>query len=750
MQTMHRWMATTALAGMVAGSMALSGCGGGSGGAGSPTAGPATPNVPADGAGGGSGNPTATGFCADLTVDFAGAPSARATDLPGSLKFLVKDGDSRLSLFSQVGLAARSPGIQSSPVIPRGQGFTTIHGNLINSDQVDLTIPGHLALQWTVEPNLYQPEGVTAGDAGYYGTHVFPVTGTDIDFSMIALHKTSGARRWVVRPGQIGQGGTPLVLNDPATGGKQVFSGGLRGVFALDEDGKVSWCTNTGLGVDAEATSDFDTHIKKRLWGINYHRPTDSVIAVYGDGTVLAFARENGTLRARTRIDGDPSVDNSGLNLPEPILAGAETAMRKQFIPEGAQLPEDARVFDTIISVALGGDMVVSNYYATDPDSDRIWIAATLPDRADGEEDGVARFGALHALTLTGAGDDYRFANDCSIPFEGGSASTPALLPGGERIYTSDNEGHALAFNQRCELIWSVDVGDQILGSLAVSPYDHQVYAATGSGVFQIIDRGTTGELGWSARLDDIFQGGPLLLPVLETVTGALGSLGLSVPAQLQASNIEIAAISENALVLMAGLGVQMDPERSEVFAPLVMSLTAVDRLNGEILHSTPAREESIAVIGVDDDGAVTIGNSPLRRAGLVGATEVLGDGLLGKALAGLIPPLTGGVSKYAPAGHHDLAARDAVCYAARKVLAWEVNRDKVDYAWSRAPESTAYAALSGQGRAMLGRALAEGALTSEDYSALMFAVADADERLRAADYRGAHARLSDACQRLQ
>ncbi len=689
-------------------------------------------------------------FCSEMVVDFSESPRQRITGLPGKLQHLVKNQvETALSQFSQVNLASRSPAIQESGIIPRGEGFATIHGNVINNDQVDLVIPGNLELEWTVEDNLYQPEGVTSGDVGYYGTHVFPVSGTDIDFSMIALDKNSGARNWVVRPGQIGQGGTPMILNNPETGGKTVYSGGLRGVFALDERGNVSWCTNTGLGIDAEATSDFNTHIKKRLWGMNYHQPTDSLIAVYGDGTVIAFARETGEIRAQTRIDGDPSVDDTGLNLPAPILEGAEKAIRKQFVPEGAQIPDDARIFNTIIAVALGGDMVVSNYYATDPDSDRIWVAATLPDAADGVEDGVARFGALHALNLNKEGENYAFSKGCSVPFEGGSASTPAVLPGGKRIYTSDKDGNALAFNHNCELIWSVNVGDQILGSLAVSPYDNYVYAATGSGVFQIIDKGNSGELGWSADLDDIFHSGPLLLTPLQVVSNALKSLGVDVPVEVQASNIEISTISENALVLIAGMGLQMDPDRSEVFAPLVMSVTSIDRMTGSVISSTPAREESIAVIGVDGDGSVVIGNSPLRRGALVGVTEIIGDGLIGKALADIIPPLSGGVTKYSPSNNIDIAARDAICFAARKVLVWEVNQSKVSYGWFESPESTAFSALIKQGRSFLSRALQGGQISNTDYSYALFALADAEENIAVKDYRSAHSGLMDACQQL-
>jgi hypothetical protein len=171
--------------------------------------------------------------------------------------------------------------------------------------------------------------------------------------------------------------------------------------------------------------------------------------------------------------------------------------------------------------------------------------------------------------------------------------------------------------------------------------------------------------------------------------------------------------------------------------------------MTGEVINSTPAREESIAVIGIDNDGSVVIGNSPLRRGAVVGVTEILGNGLLGEALADLLPPLTGGVTKYAPSSRFDLAARDAVCYAARKVLAWEVGRDSAGYTWLDSPEASSYQALTGQAVEMLGLARAVGEISSDTYAGVSYLISDARESALTGDFRAAHSVLREACQQL-
>lgn len=718
----------------------FSGCGGGSGS--SPEEEAALVNTPAVESDSESAAPQG-GFCADVTVAFQNNGPDIERELPGLSSRLVQSNTTTdLSGYSQINLADRSEAFQNSDVIIKGAGFTGIHGNLINTDQVDLAFPAVFSHQWTAENNIYQPEGVSSGDRGLYGTHVFPFPESDTDYVMFSLDPGSGQRRWVVQPGQVGQGGTPLVLNNPRAGKKIVYSGGLEGIFAVDEAGELLWCTNTGREFEGGYPANTEVHANSRLWGLNYHLETDSLIAVFGNGEILALDRDTGKRVASYQIEGAPSVDNTGLDLPGPLLNAAERAMRAQFLPPDAELPEDERIFDAVVSVVLGGGVIVSNYFATDPNSDRLWVAATMPDEFDGNLDGAAEFGALYSISLSRDSDGLDFNVNCRVPFAGGSASTPTVSPGGDRVYTSDNEGNALAFDDNCELIWSVDVGDQILGSLALSQYDNQLYASTGAGVFQIIDRGTFGELGWTANIDEAFSGGNLITSTVGLIANALRSLGLAPPAEPRVSNIEISSIGENAIVLMAGLGFQLDPERSEVSAPLALSTVTIDRQTGEFINGTPAREESIAVISVGNDGSILIGNSPLRRVAVVGLKELLG----GFEEDFLIPPLSGGVSKYAVSERAQQTARDALCYASRKLSVWTLNSNSVSYTWPDSPESIGFSSLMKQGDTYLRMARERGELTFERFASISSELLEANQLIADRSFDHADSTMKNAC----
>jgi len=51
--------------------------------------------------------------------------------------------------------------------------------------------------------------------------------------------------------------------------------------------------------------------------------------------------------------------------------------------------------FETIMNVIYGGGACVSNYFAVDPNTNKIYIAATASDAEDGHIDGKSSDGAL-------------------------------------------------------------------------------------------------------------------------------------------------------------------------------------------------------------------------------------------------------------------------------------------------------------------------------------------------------------------
>ena len=105
-----------------------------------------------------------------------------------------------------------------------------------------------------------------------------------------------------------------------------------------------------------------------------------------------------------------------------------------------------------------------------------------------------------------------------------------------------------------------------------------------------------------------------------------------------------------------------------------------------------PGVEESIGFTGINHDGGIVVGHSPVRR--------LAARGILGDAVA----EITGGIARYVPA-NKKLLARDAVCMAAR----YEQRRSTYDRqahptAWDW--DSRQIAVLERQAAHALGRTL--------------------------------------------
>ena len=77
--------------------------------------------------------------------------------------------------------------------------------------------------------------------------------------------------------------------------------------------------------------------------------------------------------------------------------------------------------------------------------------------------DGMSRVARLGVEMLEGGHDGLDVVEACNIFYPGGSASTPALRQDGSRVYFGDNEGKLLAVDAECQLLWSLDIGSQIV-----------------------------------------------------------------------------------------------------------------------------------------------------------------------------------------------------------------------------------------------------------------------------------------------
>lgn len=413
-----------------------------------------------------------------------------------------------------------------------------------------------------------------------------------------------------------------LVLNDPDTPGEQlVYHGTYTTSMALRPDGSVLWQVPTGLQLPARAPGERDyTH----AWGMNYLPQADAVLSVTMDGYVVAHDRRRGRalLQRPFRLPGAPAPVVR--RPPWWISAPANRATDAAF----GRTIDDLGLFTAITDVIFGNGFMIANFDAVDPNTGRIYIAATAPDAPDardGASDGVSRDGAVYLLELHAAAagwHELRMVRD--FPFEGGTGSTPTVSPNSDRVMVSDENGNVIALDAELNELWRVNVGAQVAASIAVSSDNAELYAVTQHDVIKLIDRGDRAEIAWRARLDAYpgFANFNALTPTI-TANGIAISVGAG------------RSIGANHLMHRVGVG-------------------RLDRETGALRSFAEGREESIAVTSLGPDGGYYLANSPVRRA--------VTRGLFGDRL----PPLVGGIQRFRPV-RLDLVVRDAACAGAAR-----------------------------------------------------------------------------------
>jgi hypothetical protein len=342
---------------------------------------------------------------------------------------------------------------------------------------------------------------------------------------------------------------------------------------------------------------------------------------------LFAFSRKTGELIAPIgQIPGAPAISGNGTKIPDFVLNKVDPLMDKAF----GKTDEGLSLFSAAVNYIYGGGGVVTNFFSIDPDTSRIYMAATAPDADDGTEDGSSELGAIYALDLVDDGSgglEFQVLN--SKTFQGGTGSTPALSADGHRLYVSDNEGHVIALDSELGEVWRVDVGEPLVGSITVSPDNNELYAVTASDVIQLIDNGESGSRAWTAEL-----------------TGFDGYANVDVQA-----NALTATATANGVVIMIGGGKSLLGKT----LMLHMGMGLLDRETGNLRYFTEGREDSLAMSVVAADGSIYVAHSPLRRA-------------VGKAIyPELTQDVTGGIARFKPI-RLDLLARDAICAAEARV----------------------------------------------------------------------------------
>jgi hypothetical protein len=579
----------------------------------------------------------------------------------------------------------------------RRNAWRTLHSDERNSDEVEVAYAPRFRAGWVAEADSWNPTGPVFDSAGNL---YFAPFQSHQGVAMLSLDARTGARRWAIpAPPGTPVGGAPLVLQDPDTPGAEIlYQARHDRALAVRTDGTVVWDVATGL----------PGPITGGGFGANYHPAADAIIGLTRDGYLYALDRRSGAplLAAPFQLPGEPAPPGPPSTTPPAVVACAQTQL-EQFLDLGGT------PISLVIDVLLGNGVEVANYFSVDAASGRLWVAATAPDAEDGATDGVSQLGALYGLDLVpNGGGGWQIVEACHRSFTGGSASTPALSPDGGRIYVGDNVGTLMALDRDCGLVWSVALGSQITGSIGVASDNGEVYASTGGSIFQVIDHGSSGSVGWSADLASLY----------------------TLPAGQIVANQTIVGIGANAVSFQAGAALPLGSNRLTV----ATGVGLLDRLTGRVRSFSPGLEESVAVMSTGPDGALYMGHSPLRR-------------LFAYCLADLaILPLTieppiGGIRKWEPL-RLDYLLRDAVCAAADRIANAAAHR--------RACPDSAVAdiaqarVLVSQGRAAAATAVADGDLPASEQMRLDRRLARVDRRL--ADGRFPVRLLTSTCRRAE
>jgi outer membrane protein assembly factor BamB len=576
--------------------------------------------------------------------------------------------------------------------VPLPDTFHTMHGGLGNTDEVDTAAAPMFAFDWVAEEELYVPEGPTFDREGNL---YFSPTHNAAGLTLVSLDAETGARRWAIE-WPFG-GGAPLVLDDPEDPGKQViYHCSYDKAWAVKTDGDVVWEVETGLEVPPVAAS---ARTSTHCWGMNYHPQADAVTALTMDAKVYVLDRRTGRplLSEPFQLPGAPTPPARQLP-PERLLGFVDSEMESAFGPTRS----GAGRLSQMVDVLFGDGFQVSNYYAIDSNTGRLFIAATAPDAEDGKADGFSELGAIYGLDLvrreSGA---WELEVGAYQTIQGGTGSTPSVKLDGSRVVVSDSSNHLIVLDAELKELWRLDVGEQIAASVSVSSDNDELYVVTGGPILKVVDHGSYGEIAWRATLDAYPE------------TGGIINF-----------NTTTATITPNGIAIGLAGGYRVGGRE----LPFKVGAGLLDRDTGELRYFAEGREESIAVSCIGPDGAFYFANSPVRRA----ITRAL--------LPGRVPSLVGGISRYKPV-RHDLVVRDASCAAAAELSnAMELPGS----AESSVPRLRVLVAQAGEA---LRRAPEEGVLPMDDRDRMAASLAQAEARLAVASWEQARLSLQRVCE---
>ncbi len=501
-----------------------------------------------------------------------------------------------------------------NPVIPDLTTSNSMHYGINNNAQLMIATAPKQTLAWVAEETFYIPEGPTLDKEG--NIYFSPYRAKE-DVSLVALDGETGERRWVIPAhGDTNGSGAILILNDVNTNSQVIYHSTYSDAYALKTNGEIIWQAKTGFKFAGTGTNP-------HTWGVNYLPGIDAVSVLSEDGKLSLFARKTGQqlLSQVLNLPGSPaSMDY--VDRPSDFISDrADKAGEKVF----GKAPQGQGLFSTISMVIFGGGKEVTNFYGSDPMSNRLYIAATAPDEVDGVKDNISKLGAIYAYDFVQHSDGTVTTTIAArYDFDGGTGSTPTISNDGKYIFASDENGNLITLDNKLNELWRVNVGSQIAASISASADNNELYAVTALNIHKVINHGDHGEIVWTTSFD-MYPG----FNTINALTAAITANGVAVSLGATPK-----FVGDMPLMITNGFGL-------------------LDKNTGEVISFVEGYEESIAATMIAPDGGFVIGSSPTRR--LV-AKGIFGD---------KIKPIRGGIARYKSTDNR-LLARDAICMAQR------------------------------------------------------------------------------------
>ncbi|MCW8834418.1 MAG: PQQ-binding-like beta-propeller repeat protein [Colwellia sp.] len=563
---------------------------------------------------------------------------------------------------------------QWRPVGPRNVGVVetqmdfarVYHSDTHGSDEAALAMAPAFEFDWLVEENLFLAEGPLFDSQGnLYFCPIFPPE----EVIMVSLEPSKGERRWVL-PGFGAGCGAPFIYSDPITKEETVYVATYDRAIALKTDGTILWDLPTGLPSVVKGK----LVAKQHSFGVNYHSQLDALVAVMGDGSLYVLDRKTGKqlLKEPFVLPGD-KVPVSNFSLPKKILAKADADIAHMYSENLVSEGESPTAM--VLHSAAGELQKVTNFFSIDQNTGRLWIAASLMDEDDGVKDGWSDWGGLYGIDLVSKDGQITAEIQNVFKVNGGTSSTPAISADGKRIYVGDAFDSIYAVDaSTAKQIWKLNLGAKVNGSLVVSSDNGEIYANIREQIVKVIDRGDHAEKIWATKMDMYDTG------ILQQNFKSLG-----------------AEIGANGLIFTGAAGVIA----GNMKFPLKLGAGFIDRETGEIKYFADGSEDSVNTMVGAPDGAIYVGNSPLRR--------VIGRAILGNDKSPAKPK--GGVTKFKPI-RYDLFVRDSLWAAANRA---ENTANLISsHPRAVAADIKQISSLLKQGKSNITLAVAEGSLSQD------------------------------------